>query len=774
LICIIFYNNTQAQCTVFVPSSTLQHIACPNGGAVGFASMSQNSYSNFSWYNTTNGQLYNGGGGSGGTSRSDLDAGTYQITASGGACPTSVSNYFTILESEVNFNFNPTQACPNLCNVIVSASMGVTIPGVSYGYQFDSNPIVSLPNNLPNQCGGPHTYEITANGLACGIKNIGVSQFAQMNLASVVTNSTCAQLGSSTVSITGVGASGLSTYCSSKPKYNIYSRIDNVSIIGDNTSISNNTSANCDIYQDYTSQSADVTPGNTYNLTVDLGSCNSTQAFVDIAKVYIDWNIDGDFYDLNELVGQISAIQSPSSTSISINVPIGAIPGQSRMRVVAQNATQAGNPNNSNPCDDEISWFGSTEDYTIQINGSVATPVNYLWSDGQTTATATNLSAGNYTVTITDANSCTASTTSVVTGNGSGNVTSVIAGTNQTICNGGTPANLTATGNSSGGLYSWSPSSAFTNPNLQNPNFNPSGINATSIYMVTFTDASGCTATDNVTITVNPVPSVTLSAVPNPACEGDDIVLTAVASTGFPYEYKFMYNDGTGWSGNSVTTPAWDINNSVIYNNITQSTQFRVKVRENSSCLTSSWSPIIAVTVNWLPSLPGVTSETACLGGVVPDLLAVGTLPTWYSDQALTTQVYQGNWYATGQTAVGLYTYYVTETNLYGCEGAAVPVTLEIYAIPSAPTATNEVACEGGVIPDLTTTVATSTPTFWYSDAGLTAVIGNGSTFATGQTTAGIYTYYVSETDVNGCESAGTTATLEIYAIPITTPILHN
>ena len=109
-----------------------------------------------------------------------------------------------------------------------------------------------------------------------------------------------------------------------------------------------------------------------------------------------------------------------------------------------------------------------------------------------------------------------------------------------------------------------------------------------------------------------------------------------------------------------------------------------------------------------------------------------------------------------------------------GCESLGTLVTLEIYALPAAPAAANEVACEGGVIPDLTATLVTSTPTFWYSDATLTIVVGNGSTFATGQTTAGIYTYYVSETDVNGCESAGTTATLEIYAIPITTPILHN
>ena len=49
---------------------------------------------------------------------------------------------FEILEAEPDFQFNPTQACPSLCNVSVTASMQIAIPGVSYTYQFDANPIV--------------------------------------------------------------------------------------------------------------------------------------------------------------------------------------------------------------------------------------------------------------------------------------------------------------------------------------------------------------------------------------------------------------------------------------------------------------------------------------------------------------------------------------------------------------------------------------------------------------------------------------------------------
>ena len=60
-----------------------------------------------------------------------------------------------------------------------------------------------------------------------------------------------------------------------------------------------------------------------------------------------------------------------------------------------------------------------------------------------------------------------------------------------------------------------------------------------------------------------------------------------------------MYNNGSGW--NNLTAPSWDINNPVTYNNITQSTQFRVKAREYNGCPNSSWSPIITVPVNIAP-----------------------------------------------------------------------------------------------------------------------------------------------------------------------------
>ena len=269
---------------------------------------------------------------------------------------------------------------------------------------------------------------------------------------------------------------------------------------------------------------------------------------------------------------------------IPITVPIGAIPGQSRMRIVAQNYTSQSS-NQALACDYQSAWWGETEDYTIVVTGSVATPVTYLWSDGQITQTATNLSSGTHTVTITDANGCTASASATISGSNNIYVTATF---DQTICAGYTPSSLNASSGGVAGTYSWADAS---NPLVilgTGSNFSPPPLTSTTTYTVTLTDNNGCVATDDIVITVSPVPSVSLTAVPNPACEGDDILLTATSS--IPVNlYKFQIYNGS-WT--NLTSPIWGTSASFIYNNITTTTQFRVKVKENNGCNTSGWSTI--------------------------------------------------------------------------------------------------------------------------------------------------------------------------------------
>ncbi|MAO71302.1 MAG: hypothetical protein CMD02_02185 [Flavobacteriales bacterium] len=82
--------------------------------------------------------------------------------------------------------------------------------------------------------------------------------------------------------------------------------------------------------------------------------------------------------------------------------------------------------------------------------------------------------------------------------------------------------------------------------------------------------------------------------------------------------------------------------------------------------------------------MPIASNVNTCFGSPIPDLTAVGvgTSFTWYSDAALTNVVGVNSPFATGQTAVGVYTYYVTETQ-NGCQSPSTTVTLEIYALPN-------------------------------------------------------------------------------------------
>lgn len=166
------------------------------------------------------------------------------------------------------------------------------------------------------------------------------------------------------------------------------------------------------------------------------------------------------------------------------------------------------------------------------------------------------------------------------------------------------------------------------------------------------------------------------------------------------------------------------------------------------------------------PGAPMGVSDSVCFGQPVPDLTATGVNIEWWSDAALTVLAGTGSPFATGQTAVGTYTYYVTQTVNF-VQSPADTVTLTILPLPAAPTSANQSACFGGTIPDMT---STGTNVQWYDTSG--AVIGTGSPFATGETTVGTYTYYVTQT-VTGCESPADTATLTINALPAT-PVSSN
>lgn len=98
----------------------------------------------------------------------------------------------------------------------------------------------------------------------------------------------------------------------------------------------------------------------------------------------------------------------------------------------------------------------------------------------------------------------------------------------------------------------------------------------------------------------------------------------------------------------------------------------------------------------WITVDPPVAADQeACYGEPVPDLTATGENIKWYSDPGLLTLVHSGSPFATGKTAPGVYTYYVTQT-VDDDESEAVEVNLTIYDTPSASiTDSTNISCYG-------------------------------------------------------------------------------
>ncbi|MCB0627709.1 MAG: SprB repeat-containing protein, partial [Saprospiraceae bacterium] len=139
----------------------------------------------------------------------------------------------------------------------------------------------------------------------------------------------------------------------------------------------------------------------------------------------------------------------------------------------------------------QVSCFGGANGSATAVASLGTPPYTYLWSNGQTNATATNLAAGFYTVTATDSQGGTATANVNITQPPMLNA-SIASQTNVT-CFGFN--NGQAVAGVSGGVapYSFAWSNGQSGPVA-------SGLFA-GVYTVTVTDANQCTATATAFIT---------------------------------------------------------------------------------------------------------------------------------------------------------------------------------------------------------------------------------------------------------------------------------
>jgi hypothetical protein len=184
------------------------------------------------------------------------------------------------------------------------------------------------------------------------------------------------------------------------------------------------------------------------------------------------------------------------------------------------------------------------------------TPYSYFWSNGQTTATATGLSAGGYTVTVTDANGCEA--VAAVTISDPNGLSLVVTGRVDVSCFGGSDGEATvlATGGAGGYSFSWSGGT------VANINANPNTATDLSAgtYLVTVEDANGCEAVVSVEIEEPTLLIAEIVSSADVSCAGGADGSATVNATGgtTPYSYEWS-NSQTGATATGLSAILYDV-----------------------------------------------------------------------------------------------------------------------------------------------------------------------------------------------------------------------
>ena len=270
---------------------------------------------------------------------------------------------------------------------------------------------------------------------------------------------------------------------------------------------------------------------------------------------------------------------------------------------------------------------------TNNVTGGTA-PFTYVWNNGATAASLSNLGAGTYQVTVTDAAGCSV--------NNSASVSSsvVILNTNtptttNSICGGATgTASVTATNGTAPYTYAWS-----NGGNTQTINNIAAGS-----YNVTITDANSCQGVVSGIVVNNPnSPSASISGSTNINCNGASTGTASVSATGGTVTTGYSYN----WSNNANTSSISGLTAGV----------YTVTVTDNAQC-----TDIVAVIVSQptAVTVSGSSTNILCFGqstGAVSVSVSGGTPGYTYNWNNGNNTDAQNN------VAAGNYTVSVTDAN---------------------------------------------------------------------------------------------------------------
>ncbi len=442
---------------------------------------------------------------------------------------------------------------------------------------------------------------------------------------------------------------------------------------------------------------------------------------------------------------------------------------------------------------------------------------DYLWSTGETTQSINVSNPGAYSVTVTNSNGCSNSSTQTVSlmeqptisGNNhicSGQSTTLSAsssgsyawsnGASTSFITVNTPGNYTVTvtlpnGCSSSTSVNVSVGSTPTPTILGNTTFcqgqtstltanggnsyvwsnastgNSISVSQSGVYAVTATNVEGCSATANVTVTVNPLPNVNING-NNSFCQGDNVILTASGANTYAWSNTTSNASITVSSAGTYTVTGTDANgcSSIATKTVSVNPTYNVPLTHSicqgesynfygQNLTTSGTYTHTLQTVNGCDSVLTLTFTVKSL----PTPTITGNT-TFCQGQSSTLTATGGNSYVWSNASTGNSisvsqsgVYTVTATNVEGCSATA-NVTVMVNPLPTVTISGNSTICQGSS----TTLTASGANTYMWSTGDNTA----------SATISAFGVYTVTGTSTEGCSNTAN-VTVIVSQLPVIT-----